>query len=114
MGAHGVVVPLVNTRKDAEVAVSYCKYPPVGVRGVARRKAADYGLSTAEYLRKANEETLLVVEVETKEALENIDAILAVKGVAIEFVGPTALTMSLGFLLDCSDPRIRVQLRSVV
>ncbi|TLY01585.1 MAG: 2,4-dihydroxyhept-2-ene-1,7-dioic acid aldolase [Thaumarchaeota archaeon] len=114
MGAHGVVVPLVNTRKDAEAAVSYCKYPPVGVRGVAPRKAADYGLSTAEYLRKANEETLLLVQVETKEALENIDAILAVKGVDIAFVGPTDLTMSLGFLDDRSNPRILEEMRSVV
>jgi len=114
MGAHGVVVPLVNTREDAEVAVSYCKYPPVGVRGVAPRKAADYGLSAAEYLRKANEETLLLVQVETKKALENLDAILGVKGVDVAFVGPTDLTMSLGFLDDRSNPRILEEMRGVV
>jgi 2-dehydro-3-deoxyglucarate aldolase len=114
MGAHGVVVPLVNTREDAEAAVRYCRYPPVGVRGVAPRKAADYGLSAAEYLRKANEETLLLVQVETLEALKNLDAILGVKGVDIAFVGPTDLTMSLGLLDDRSNPRILEEMQTVV
>ena len=113
MGAHGVVVPLVNTRKDAEAAVSFCKYPPLGVRGVAPRKAADYGLSAAEYLRTANEETLLLVQVETKEALENLDAILGVKGVDIAFVGPSDLTASLGLLDDRSNPRVLEEMRRV-
>ena len=114
MGAHGVIVPLVNTREDAEAAVSYCKYPPIGVRGVAPRKAADYGLSAAEYLRRANDETLLIVQVETKEALENLDALLGVKGVDIAFVGPSDLTMSLGLLDDRSNPRVLEEMRNVV
>jgi len=114
MGAHGVIVPLVNTREDAQAAVRYCKYPPVGVRGVAPRKAADYGLSAAEYIRRANEETLLIVQVETKEALENLDALLGVKGVDIAFVGPSDLTMSLGLLDDRSNPRVLEEMRNVV
>ncbi len=114
MGAHGVVVPLVSTQKDAEAAVSFCKYPPLGIRGVAPRKAADYGLSAAEYLRKANDETLLVVQVETKQALENLDEILRVEGVDIAFVGPSDLTMSLGLLDDRSNPRILEEMRIVV
>lgn len=114
MGAHGVVFPLVNSQEEAQKAVQFMKYPPVGVRGVAPRKAAEYGLSAADYIRTANDATLLVAQIETREAVENVDRILALGEVDVAFVGPTDLTMSLGLLDDRSNPRVVEAMKKVV
>jgi 2-keto-3-deoxy-L-rhamnonate aldolase RhmA len=114
MGAHGVLCPLVNSREEAEAAVRFAKYPPRGARGAAPRKAADYGASAAEYVRTANELTLVVAQIETKEAVEKVDRILEVKEVDVAFVGPTDLTMSLGLLDDRSNPRVIEAMKKVV
>jgi 2-keto-3-deoxy-L-rhamnonate aldolase RhmA len=114
MGAHGVVCPLVNTAEEANTAVKYLKYPPVGVRGVAPRKAADYGLSFAEYIRTANDVTQLVAQIETREAVENVDSIVTLKEVDIAFVGPSDLTMSLGLLDDRANPKVIDSMKRVI
>lgn len=114
MGAHGVVCPMVNTREEALRAVRLAKYPPVGVRGVAPRKAADYGDSLGEYLRTANHEIIVVVQIETKEALKNLDGIIATRGVDVAFVGPSDLTMSLGLLDDRGNPKVIDAMKRVV
>jgi 2-keto-3-deoxy-L-rhamnonate aldolase RhmA len=114
MGAHGVVCPLVNSKQEAKAAASYVKYPPVGIRGVAPRKAADYGFSFPEYLRKANDITTLVAQIETQRALDNLDEILAVNEVDVAFVGPTDLTVSLGLLDDRSNPRVIEAMKTVI
>ena len=71
-GAHGLVVPLVNSVEEAERAVRFCKYPPAGVRGVAATKASDYGLSLGSYIRTANDETMIIAQIETPQAVANI------------------------------------------
>jgi len=114
MGAHGVVFPLVNSETEAKAAVQFLKYPPVGVRGVAPRKAADYGLTAAEYIRTANEMTLLVAQIETRQAVENVDTILSLKEVDVAFVGPSDLTMSLGLLDDRSNPKVIEAMKKVI
>jgi 2-keto-3-deoxy-L-rhamnonate aldolase RhmA len=114
MGAHGIICPLVNTAEDAEKVVSFAKYPPVGVRGVAPRKAADYGLSFKEYLRTANDQTLVVAQIETKEALGNLEGILSTQGVDVAFVGPSDLTMSLGLYDDRSNPKVIEAMKTVI
>ncbi len=114
MGAHGVICPLVNTAAEAERVVSFVKYPPVGVRGVAPRKAADYGLSFSEYLRTANDQTLVVAQIETKQAIENLEGILSTRAVDVAFVGPSDLTMSLGLYDDRNNPRVIDAMRTVI
>ncbi|MDV3244028.1 MAG: aldolase/citrate lyase family protein [Nitrososphaerales archaeon] len=114
MGAHGVVCPLVSSQKEAKEAARFVKYPPAGVRGVGPRKAADYGLSFAEYIRTANEATLLVAQIETQEAVDNVEGILSVPEVDVAFVGPSDLTMSLGLLDDRSNPRVMDAMKKVV
>ncbi len=114
MGAHGVVCPLVNSPEDAQAAVRTAKYPPLGVRGVAPRKAADYGNTSSDYLRTANETTTVVVQIETAEALANLDGILETKGVDVAFVGPSDLTMSLGLVDDRGNPRVVEAMKQVV
>lgn len=113
-GAHGVLVPLVNSAEEAERAVRFCKYPPEGVRGLAAAKASDYGLSLASYIRTANDEITIMVQIETAEALENVSEIVSVKGVDLAFVGPSDLTMNLGLLDERSNPRVAEAMLKVV
>jgi 2-keto-3-deoxy-L-rhamnonate aldolase RhmA len=113
-GAHGVLVPLVNTPAQAKAAVAFAKYPPDGVRGAAAAAASQYGMELPSYLRSANAETLVGVQIETKEALENLDAIAEVEGVDLLFVGPQDLTLSLGLLDDRKNARVREAKRAVV
>ena len=93
-GANGVLVPLVNTELEAAQAVQACRYPPDGIRnwGPARAQLAvdDY---TAE---KANGAVICAVQIETLEAVENLDAILSVPGVDVALVGPSDMAVSMG------------------
>ncbi|GAI41536.1 unnamed protein product, partial [marine sediment metagenome] len=75
IGALGVQLPMVNTRAEAEAVVEAVKYPPQGKRGLASVRAADYGLtmSLEEYALKANQETLIAIQVETLQAVSNLD-----------------------------------------
>jgi 2-keto-3-deoxy-L-rhamnonate aldolase RhmA len=94
MGAYGVLIPWVNTRKEAENAVSYCKYPPDGIRGFGPRRA---GMFDPDYFKTANDELLISIQIETQEALDNLDEILSVPGVDACYIGPWDLSVSLGF-----------------
>jgi 2-dehydro-3-deoxyglucarate aldolase len=98
IGAAGVVVPMVNTAQQARAIVSFCKYPPLGSRGVGIVRAQGYGLGFQEYVAHANESTAVIVQIEHIAAVENIDAILAVPGVDAAFIGPYDLSGSMGRL----------------
>jgi 2-keto-3-deoxy-L-rhamnonate aldolase RhmA len=95
-GAMGVIVPLVNTAEEARRAVAAAKYPPMGVRGFAFGRMNDHGMNFDEYTAKANDNVAVVVMAESKEAVANIDAILAVDGVDGAFIGPYDLSGSYG------------------
>jgi len=95
-GARGVLVPRVSTAEQARNAVRATRYPPIGERGVGPGRAAGYGYRIPEYLAAANAELLLAVQVETAEGLANVDAIAAVDGVDVMFVGPGDLSVSIG------------------
>jgi len=113
-GAHGILVPLVSTAAQAKAAVTFAKYPPDGVRGAAAAASSRYGTELASYLRNANAETLVGVQIETRESLENLEGIAGTDGVDLLFVGPTDLTLSLGLLDDRKNPKVREAMRSVV
>ncbi|MBO0795634.1 MAG: 2-dehydro-3-deoxyglucarate aldolase [Ktedonobacteraceae bacterium] len=98
-GAWGVVVPMVNTREEALRVVDCTRYPPVGNRSVGGT-FAPYGFGTtnrAEYLQAANDEILVVVQIESATAIRNLDEILSVPGIDAAFVGPSDLHAQLGF-----------------
>jgi len=94
IGAYGVLVPWVNSRKEAEDAVRACRYPPKGIRGWGPRRAAMFD---PDYFRTANEELLVAVQIETQSALDNLDEILAVEGVDACYIGSWDLSNNLGF-----------------
>ena len=98
LGAEGVIVPLVNNAAEAQNAVSAAKYPPKGIRGFAFHRGNQWGVNFDEYLRSANDEILVIVMIESKEAVENIDKILAVEGVDGVFIGPYDMSGSYGII----------------
>jgi 4-hydroxy-2-oxoheptanedioate aldolase len=103
-GAWGVVVPMVNTREEAQRAVEYAKYPPRGTRSIGGA-FGPYGFGITdwpEYARAANDETLVIVQIESVPALQHLDDILSVAGIDIAFVGPNDLHAQLG-LAPSSD-----------
>jgi len=107
-GVMGVLVPYVNTCAEAEAAVAACKYPPRGVRGVAGSpRAAGYTGNMMPYLTSANDQTIVMIAVETVEAVENLDGILEVEGLDGIFIGPVDLASSLGHLGDPSQPQVQ-------
>jgi 4-hydroxy-2-oxoheptanedioate aldolase len=100
-GAYGLVVPMVNTREDAEAAVRATRYPPLGSRSIGGSRTRLYG--GADYVEHANDEILLMVQIEHKDAVANAREILSVPGIDGYFVGPGDLCASLG-LPNTWDP----------
>jgi len=96
-GAWGVVVPMVNNREEAERAVEATRYHPLGHRSVGGgRHAVSWGTSSAEYYKHANDQVLLVLQIEHIKGVENVDDILSVPGVDAIFIGPNDLAASMG------------------
>lgn len=106
MGAHGVFLPLVRSRDDLERGMRFGRYPPEGVRGVGGERAVAWGLEYNEYLHAANQETLIIPIIETQEAAENIDSILAVPGLEAILLGPADLSASYGYLGKWEGPGV--------
>jgi 2-keto-3-deoxy-L-rhamnonate aldolase RhmA len=102
-----VVVPLVKTAEDAEKAVAACRYPPAGVRGFGPQRANGYGsLPLDEYLRRAESEPWVILQVEHHEAVRNLEDICAVPGVGSLLVGPFDLSASIGRPGDIAHPEV--------
>jgi len=108
-GAQGIHVPMVNSADDARSVVNSVKYPPLGVRGLAGIRAADYGqrMPLAEYVQHANKETLIVIHIETMTAIKNLPEIIKVEDIDVVFIGPTDLSSSLGKLGQLADPVVQ-------
>jgi 4-hydroxy-2-oxoheptanedioate aldolase len=106
-GAYGVICPMVNTKEQCEALVSACRYPPKGTRSNGPIRAGAYG-SPGEYQKTANDEILVIPMIETREALDNLDAILDVPGIDGIYVGPGDLGFSLGLVpkLDREEPEV--------
>lgn len=103
-GARAVIVPMVNDRVTCEVAMSYTKYAPDGVRSYGPTRAVL--VEGANYFEQAPDQISLIPMIETAEAMRNIDEILSVPGVEAIYVGPNDLSISLGLPPDNNDPRL--------
>jgi 2-keto-3-deoxy-L-rhamnonate aldolase RhmA len=114
IGAYGILVPLVNSPKEATAVVNYSKYPPMGSRGLGPVRAAGYGNNFKEYVATANDEILVGVQIETTQAVASAEEIAATNGVDIVFAGPSDLTMSLGLGTDRGNPKVAEAMQSVV
>ena len=105
-GAAGVLVPMINSKADAELAVNSVKYPPLGQRGVGLARAQGYGVTFDEYVQAANRDGLLMVQIEHIDAVRNIDEILSVPGIDGTFIGPYDLSLSMGMAGQLHHPEV--------
>jgi 4-hydroxy-2-oxoheptanedioate aldolase len=106
-GAMGVIAPMVNTPKEAADMVSFCRYPPQGTRSFGPIRAGIYG-EGGTYFQTANADIAVIPMIETKTALDNLEAILDVPGIDAVYVGPSDLGLSLGLApkLDREEPEV--------
>lgn len=116
IGALGIQIPMVNNRAEAEAVVQSVKYPPQGKRGLAGVRAADFGLKMplGDYTVMANQETLVSVQVETVEAMNNLDEILSVADIDVFFIGPTDLSASMGYVGQSNHPEVQATIEKLV
>jgi 4-hydroxy-2-oxoheptanedioate aldolase len=114
-GVHGIHVPWVNTASGVEQAVQSVKYWPRGQRGLAGSRASDWNQyeSLAAYTERANRETMLVVHIETQEAVDAVEEYAAIDGVDVLFIGPTDLSHSLGHAGDPGHPDVAAAMERV-
>lgn len=106
IGAQSLLVPYVCSPEEAKAAVAAMRYPPAGVRGVAGTTRASRFGRVKDYARRAQEELCLLVQVETKLALDQLEAICAVDGVDGVFIGPADLHASMGYTGETANPAV--------
>jgi 2-keto-3-deoxy-L-rhamnonate aldolase RhmA len=114
IGAEGLIIPWVNNRAQAELAVQAAKYPPMGIRGVGPRFVNLTGDDLGEYIRTANDEGFLMVQIETIEAVANLEEIITTPGVDAFLVGPSDLAASLGHLGDAFHPEVQDKIAEIM
>jgi len=106
IGAKGIIVPMVNSKEEAEHVVQCCKYPPDGIRSAAGMRGEwgefkDYN----EYMAAVNEELLIIPMIETMKSLGNLEELVSVPGIDVLLVGPSDLSIALGIALDYHNPK---------
>ncbi len=115
-GAYGIVAPMINTSEDAQQVVAWSKYPPLGQRSHGSPYAGlAFDISMREYLEHANEQILTIIQIESKTALDNLDAILCIPGIDLAFIGPVDLAISLGLdpIAENTHPTFQGAIRKI-
>jgi 4-hydroxy-2-oxoheptanedioate aldolase len=114
VGAQSLLVPYVSSAEEAAAAVSYTRYPPRGVRGVAGTTRATRFGRIKDYAKRAHQEIGLLVQVETAPALASLEAICAVDGIDGVFIGPADLHASLGFPGEIAHPEVKPRIDEAI
>jgi 2-keto-3-deoxy-L-rhamnonate aldolase RhmA len=114
LGADGLIIPQVNDRSQAEAAIRWAKFPSEGTRSVGIGRAHGYGLTFAEYVARANQDTAMILQAEHADAVKNIDDILKVHGLDCILLGPYDLSASLGKIGQVDDPAVQGAIDSVI
>jgi 4-hydroxy-2-oxoheptanedioate aldolase len=114
VGVQNFLVPYVQTPEEARAAVAATRYPPQGIRGVAvTHRANQYG-RVKDYFKRANDEICVIVQIETRLALKNLEAIAAIEGVDGLFIGPSDLAAALGHLGESGHPEVRAAIEDAL
>ncbi|MBZ6384460.1 MULTISPECIES: 4-hydroxy-2-oxoheptanedioate aldolase [Pantoea] len=114
-GAQTLLVPMVQSADDARSAVKACRYPPHGIRGVGSALArASRWNRIPDYLQQADAQMCVLVQIETRQGVENLDAILAVEGVDGVFIGPADLSADMGFMGNPAHPEVQATIDSCI
>jgi 4-hydroxy-2-oxoheptanedioate aldolase len=113
LGIQNLLVPMVDTAEQARDIVRWMRYPPQGIRGVAGARGSRWG-RYPNYVKEANDQVCLLVQVETQQALDNLDAIIDVEGVDGVFIGPSDLSASLGYVGQATHPEVFKVIEGIV
>jgi 2-keto-3-deoxy-L-rhamnonate aldolase RhmA len=117
MGAGGLLLPNTETVAEARALVEHAKYSPLGNRGVQMFRGHtgfEKVASMAEYMKKANDETMLLIQIESPVGLKNLDELMAVEGIDAAFIGPNDLSHSMGLAGQFEHPEFVAALDKVV
>jgi 4-hydroxy-2-oxoheptanedioate aldolase len=113
LGVQTLLVPMVDTPGQALALVQACRYPPDGMRGMAGARASRWG-RYADYAHAANTQVCLLVQAETRLALQNLDAIVATEGVDGVFIGPADLSASMGHVGNAGHPEVQAAIEDAI
>ncbi|GAB2557635.1 HpcH/HpaI aldolase family protein [Leucobacter ruminantium] len=106
VGAHGIVLPLVDSADEVLAAYEHFYYPPIGRRGIGGERSVRWGLELESYVRTANEELLFIPMIETQKSYDNLDEILGVSGIEAVFLGPGDMSASRGAVGEWEGPGV--------
>lgn len=112
-GADGIIIPMTCTAEEAAQAVNYCKYPPVGKRGVGLNRAQRYGFGFEDYKTWVNEYQVVIAQIEHIDGVNNLEAIIDTPGIDGTFIGPYDLSGSLGIPGQYNEPIVIEALKKV-
>jgi len=113
-GSHGVIVPMVNSREDVIEAINAIKYPPEGKRSFGLGRAHGFGEGFKSYINKANSQSILIIQIEHIEAVNNLEEILRIKGIDGIIIGPYDLSGSMGVPGRFNDEQFKNKIESIV
>jgi 2,4-dihydroxyhept-2-ene-1,7-dioic acid aldolase len=114
LGAHGIIVPMIKSASEARRAVEASKYPPLGFRSTGIYRAQNYGESFQQYRFSANDEVVVILQIEHKDAVENIENILAVPGIDGLMIGPYDLSSTYGIAGEIDHPVMQEAKKKVI
>jgi len=106
VGAHGLIVPLINNAAEVEAVREHIYYPPIGRRGIGGERSVLWGLGLQSYVASANDEVMFVPMIETQQAYDNLDSILQVDGIEAIFLGPGDMSASRGAVGEWEGPGV--------
>jgi len=117
-GIQGIQIPMINTAAEAELGARAAKYAPLGTRGLAGARAANYGqrlpFSYAEHVARCNAETMVIAQIETPAAIENLEEIVQLPQIDVIFIGPTDLSLALGHPGDFRHPDVQAAFDRII
>jgi len=113
LGIQTLLVPMVDTAQQAADLVRASRYPPLGIRGMGGARASRWG-RLPNYAKEANDQVCLLVQAETREALDNLDAIVATEGVDGVFIGPADLSAALGHVGNPMHPEVQAAIEDTI
>lgn len=110
-GAQTLVIPFVESVEEVKAAVQASRYPGAGIRGVAALHRASRFGTVPDYFKKANDQVCLILQLETPEAIDQMEAIAATEGVEVLFIGPADLAANMGYLGDVQNPVVQEKIQ---
>jgi 2-dehydro-3-deoxyglucarate aldolase len=113
-GADGIIVPMVNTQKEAQKIIEFCKYPSIGKRSFGIARAQGYGFDFDEYVKAWNKSSSIIVQIESIEGVETIEQILSLEQIDGAMVGPYDLSGSLKVPGQLNNPKVTKACKKVI